>query len=127
MKPVKEKSEHVEDQIEIPGGVFSIHFARREGVRNELLPTSAFIWIEWLKAEPTGHELLRKHVSVLVAHVQRRFGPLPIFLHAAANAPHGDTTSQDRLERYYLSCGFRSVGTSAIMQWPQLEGMGSDA
>lgn len=113
-----EISESTEDQFATPDGVFCIHYRRRDGVRNELLPRSAFIWIDSLEAKPTGYKLLRKYSPALIGHVQRRFGVLPVFLHAAANAPHGDTTSQERLERYYRSCGFRSIGTSAVMMWP---------
>lgn len=115
---MNQQSERIEDQIKTSNGVLTAHFMKREGVRNELLPTSAFIWIEWLKAEPEGQRLLRAHARAVINHVRARFGPLPVFLHAAANAPHGDHTSQEKLERYYRSCGFRSIGTSAIMRWP---------
>lgn len=89
-----EISERAEDQLVTPDGIFAIHYRRRDEVKNELLPASAFIWIDWLEAKPAGRKLLRKHAPTLIEHVQRRFGVLPVFLHAAANAPHGDTTSQ---------------------------------
>jgi hypothetical protein len=109
----------IHEVLDFPEGKLEIWLNRRTDRPVQELPDESYIWIWHLKAEPRGQFMLRRYSKEVMARIRAKLGESEqILLHPAANAQFGDTSSQSRLETYYLSCGFVWYHDTGFMIWP---------
>ncbi len=110
----------IDEVLPFSEGKLKIMARRRVDRTTDILPKEPYIWIDYIEAEPRGRRLLRCHAPTVMARIRDGLGGKgPILLNPAADQQPGDTTSQSRLECYYLSCGFTWYHNTGLMSWAQ--------
>ena len=107
-----------EGALEFLFGLFSPPFP------NEELPDPPYILIRYFEAKPPGRHLLKRYAAEMITQIRARLKSSRTVIFQPANGEIGNEQAQERLERYYRSCGFDYLPSSKSrwwMTWPEDE------